>query len=317
MLCSIIIPLYNKASFVTTAIESVLSQSYQDFEIIVVDDGSTDDGASIVKAIPDHRIQLIQQVNNGVSYARNQGIELAKGELICFLDADDWYLSSYLETVVSMASRHPDIAFFATNYKCISTSSLNTASFSWDPGNTQSVEIIDDLFSRWGNRPLFVINSVAVRHKHLIQFKPCFPPGEQWAEDQDLWFRIAEKSLLAYCSMPLVGYRKDVDESLCSIYELECILPPTFVRLEQRAVDRQPPDRVRNSALRLVDQCKITLARRLVMNGRRYDAFIELLNARREMISRRWWVSLMMCLLASPVFISRWENWRIQRARDW
>jgi len=317
MFCSIIVPLYNKADFVTTAIQSVLNQSYQNFEVIVVDDGSTDDGASRVQAINDHRIKLIQQANSGVSCARNEGIEFAKGDLVCFLDADDWYLPTYLETSVSMALRYPEIAFFATNYKCVSVSNLNQATNYWNPGDTHTVEIIDDLFSRWRNRPLFVINSVVIRYEHLTKFKPYFPPAQQWGEDQDLWFRIAEKSVLAYCPSPLVGYRKEVNDSLCANHEPQCSLSPTFIRLEQRAVSRKSPDRLRDSALRLVDESKITVVRRLIMNGRRYDAFMQLLNARRGMVSRRWWASLIMCLVVSPALVSRWENWRLKRTRDW
>jgi glycosyltransferase involved in cell wall biosynthesis len=317
MFCSIIIPLYNKADFVAMAIQSVLNQSHQNFEVIVIDDGSTDDGASIVRAIPDHRIKLTQQANSGVSCARNLGIDLAKGELVCFLDADDWYLPMYLETMASMASRYPEIAFFATNYKIISVGSLNQASISWNPGDTRTVEIISDIFSRWLSHSLFIINSVAIRHTHLIQFNPYFPIGEQWSEDHDLWFRIAERSRLAYCPAQLVGYRKEVEGSLCAIYEPQCSLLPTYIRLEQRAVDRQPQDGLRNSALRLVDENKITVVRRLIMNGRRYDAFMQLLNARRGIVSRRWWVSLIMCLVISPGLVKRWESWRLQQIRNY
>jgi glycosyltransferase involved in cell wall biosynthesis len=317
MFCSIIVPLYNKADFITAAIQSVVNQSHQNFEVIVVDDGSTDDGASRVRAIDDHRIKLIQQANSGVSCARNQGIELAKGDLICFLDADDWYLPTYLETIVSMALRYPEIAFFATHYKSISVSSLNQASISWNPGDTSVVELIDDIFYRWRFSSLFFAGSVAIQRTHLTQFKPYFPPGQQWYEDHDLWFRIAERSLLAYCPAQLVGYRTEVDGSLCNIYGPECSLPPTYIRLEQRAVDRQLPDRLRNSALRLVDHFKITIVRELIMNGRRYDAFVQLLNARRGMVSRRWWVSLIMCLVFLPSFVRCWENWRGQRTHEW
>ena len=317
MFCSIIIPLYNKADFVTAAIQSVLNQSHQNFEVIVVDDGSIDDGASRVRAIHDHRIKLIQQANSGVSCARNQGIELAKGDLVCFLDADDWYLPTYLETIVSMALRYPEIAFFATHFKCINGSNLEQTGLSWDPGDTHTVEFIDDLFYRWRDRPLFVTNSVAIRHTHLTQFKPYFPAGEQWAEDQDLWFRIAEKSRLAFCPAPLVGYRQEVDGSLCAINELHCSLSPAYIRLEQRALDRQLPDSLRNSALRLVDDAKITVTRSILIDGRRYDAFMQLLKARGGMASRRWWVSLIMCLVGSPAFVRRWEKWRILRTRDW
>lgn len=315
MFCSIIIPLYNKADFITAAIQSVLTQSHQNFEVIIVDDGSTDDGALRVRAIPDHRIKLIQQVNSGVSCARNQGIELAKGDLVCFLDADDWYLSLYLETVVSMALNYPEIAFFATYYKCISNP--NQTDMSWDTGDTRNVELIDNFFYRWRLSPIFVTNSVAIRRTDLSQFKPYFPLGEQWAEDQDLWFRLAEKSRLAYCPAPLVGYRKEVNGSLCSIYKPCLLMAPAYSRLEQRALDQQFPNNHRNSALRLVAEFKISLARSILMDGHRYDAFIQLLNAWRGMPSIRWWVSLIMFLTSSPAAVSRWENWRHQRAQKY
>lgn len=316
MFCSIIIPLYNKANFITVAIQSVLNQSHQNFEVIVVDDGSTDDSALLVRAIHDDRIKLIQQANSGVSCARNQGIELAKGDLVCFLDADDWYLPTYLETIVSMALRYPETVFFATYYKNVSPINQNQKGMYWDPGDTHTVELIDDLFYRWRFGTLFVTNSVAIRHAHLTQFKPYFPLGEQWAEDHDLWFRLAEKFRLAYCPAPLVGYRMQVDDSLCAIYDFRS-LSPAYIRLEQRALDRQPPDNLRKSALRLVAEAKINFVRSALIEGRRYDAFIQLLNAWRGLASRRWWLSLMMCLAGSPALVSRWENWRLQRTRDW
>jgi glycosyltransferase involved in cell wall biosynthesis len=316
MLCSVIIPLYNKAEFIEAAIQSVLNQSHQNFEVIVVDDGSTDDGASQVQAIHDHRIKLIQQANGGVSSARNQGIELAKGDLVCFLDADDWYLPAYLETIVSMASRYPEIAFFATYFKTVSNRNLNQTSMSWDPGDTSTVELIDDLFYRWRFSMFLFTGSVAIRRLYLNQFKPYFRPGEQNGEDHDLWFRLAEKSRLAYCPAQLVGYRRDVDGSLVATCDY-CSLLPVYIRLEQRALDRQLPDNFRNSALRLVAEAKVTIARRLLMDGRRYDAFMQLLNTRRGMVSRRWWVSIIMCILGTPTFVRLWENWRNQRTRDW
>lgn len=315
MLCSVIIPLYNKEAFIEVAIQSVLNQQYQNFEVIVVDDGSTDDGASRVRAIHDHRIKLFQQPNSGVSCARNQGIELAKGDLVCFLDADDWYLPTFLETIVSMALRYPEIPFFATSYKEVSLSKLNQSSMSWDSGDTHTVELIDNPFYRWRFGLFFCTCSVAIRHTHLTQFKPYFTPGEQLGEDTDLWFRLAEKSRFAFCPAPLVGYRREVNDSLCKIYKPLSLLP-AFVRLEQRALVRQFPDNLRYSALRVVANHKITVARSLLMDGRRYDAFMQLLNAKRGMVSKSWWVSLIMCMVNSPAFVNRWENWRQQRTRD-
>jgi glycosyltransferase involved in cell wall biosynthesis len=314
MLSSIVIPLYNKAEFISFSIQSVLNQSYQDFEIIVVDDGSEDDSVSLVQAIPDRRIKLVQQENMGVSCARNKGIEIATGDLVCFLDADDWYMPAYLETIVSMAERYPDIPCFATRFKNVYFDGPDQAEMFWDPGDTAAVEIIDDLFHYWRFDELFFTSSVAIRRQHLAQFEPCFPPGEQSAEDLDLWFRLAEKSRIAYCPAPLVAYRRDVDGSLVAIGD-RSVLMPAFARLEQRALARQLPDKLRNSALKLVAETKITVARMTLINGQWADALMQLINAWRGMGSKRWWVSLMMCMIASPVLASRWEQWRHRRKR--
>lgn len=314
MLCSVVIPLYNKARFIEAAVESVLRQHYPDFEIIVIDDGSKDDGPARVNAIPDHRIRLVRQTNQGVSCARNKGIELAKGDLVCFLDADDWFLPAYLETMVGMAKAHPDIVFFSASYREISA--LDDSTSTWDCAEPGQFDAIDDLYRQWRVRgPFFFTSSVAVRRAALIGQQPCFTPGESMGEDQDLWFRLAEQGLLLFCPAPLVAYRVDVAGSLCST-NTERNLLPVYRRLEARALRRQIPERFRSSALRLVAHAKVGVARSLLVSGKRIAALGNTLDAWREIGSRRWWVSLMMCMLASPALASRWEHWREEQARN-
>ena len=96
-LVSIIIPCYNASSYIKETVGSVLAQTFQNFEIIVINDGSTDSSSSIVKTIKDDRIHLVEQENQGVSSSRNNGLYLAKGEFISFLDADDLMHPSFLE----------------------------------------------------------------------------------------------------------------------------------------------------------------------------------------------------------------------------
>lgn len=308
MLCSIVIPLYNKASFIEEALQSIFNQTYQNFEVIVVDDGSEDDGVERVRSIQDHRLTLVQQSNAGVSSARNHGIELAQGDLVCFLDADDWYLPQYLNTVVAMAKDYPELLFFATNYKLVDID--KGAEKFWDVSASLDVEIIDDLFyhSRMGVS-LFNIDSFAVRRLPLLQFQPCFPLGEQMCEDQDLYFRLIEKSAFAYCSQPLTAYRKGVDDSLCSTYQGSSLFP-AYLRLEQRALNGQMPERMRSSALMMAAELRISDARHTLIAGQRYQGFKQLLGIQRGMMSRRWWVSLLMCALASPAAVQQWDDWR-------
>jgi len=112
---SVVIPLYNKGPHIARALNSVLAQTFQDFEVIVVDDGSTDDGAEVVRGVDDPRIRLIQQENRGVSAARNRGIEAARAELIAFLDADDEWLAEHLETIIRLRRNALEVGIYATS----------------------------------------------------------------------------------------------------------------------------------------------------------------------------------------------------------
>lgn len=106
---SIIIPLYNKQNYIRRTLESVLSQTYEDYEVIVVNDGSTDDSLQEVLKVADPRIRVIDKENGGVSSARNRGIQEAHNEWICFLDADDIMYSNCLEEYRRLHEEFPDI----------------------------------------------------------------------------------------------------------------------------------------------------------------------------------------------------------------
>lgn len=109
---SVIVPLYNKEQIIERTVKSVLNQSFTNFELIIVNDGSTDNSFEIVKNIQDKRIVLIEQSNGGPSKARNTGVKAAKGDWIIFLDADDELLSDAMENFMKLARQHPDIDIF-------------------------------------------------------------------------------------------------------------------------------------------------------------------------------------------------------------
>ena len=113
---SIIIPLYNKEKYIKKVIESVLKQSFQDFEVIIVDDGSTDKSASIVETINDNRIRLVKKCNGGVSAARNYGLQFVSTDLVFYLDADDILMPNTLDTLYKLYLRHPNCDIFTGNF---------------------------------------------------------------------------------------------------------------------------------------------------------------------------------------------------------
>ncbi len=113
---SVIIPLYNKSKYIERTINSVLNQSFKDFEIVVVDDGSDDDGPGKVKVINDSRIRLIRQVNKGVSLARNRGINESNGRYIAFLDADDFWCECHLQCARDFFNKFRHVKWYASRW---------------------------------------------------------------------------------------------------------------------------------------------------------------------------------------------------------
>ena len=307
MLVSIVIPLYNKAKFIAEAVESIRAQTHSSWEIVIVDDGSTDDGAAIVAAMADPRIILERQPNGGVSRARNRGIDLASGEIVCFLDADDWYGPYYLETLVRMATSYPAMQYFATGYRRLYPH--QHVDWSARPPQALECELIDNFFERRRlDGHIVCTNAVAVRRAALLPLQPCFPPGESHGEDQDLWFRLAERYPLCYCPWPLVAYRMEVEGSLMT-RQPNSTLVPMLCRLEQRALQGVLTGPARQSALRLVAEARVNVSRGMLQEGRRKDAIVELWRARRAR-SRRWCMAAFMALVFSPAMINRWAEWR-------
>lgn len=118
-LVSVIVPTYNRGRFILEAIDSVLSQEYPNFELFVIDDGSTDNTAAVVQAIDDPRLQYIQQDNRGRSNARNRALSLASGVFITFLDSDDLYLPGKISLQVEYLLKHPETGMIYTSAYCI------------------------------------------------------------------------------------------------------------------------------------------------------------------------------------------------------
>jgi len=309
MLCSVIIPLYNKQDYVAGAISSVLSQSWGAVEVIVVDDGSVDNSALVARSIGDPRVRVISQSNGGVSAARNRGISEARGELILFLDADDWYLENFLETMVGLANRYPEKQFFACGFKRVASEQADLLK---ESGDRHAVELVDNFFARWRRGAFFCTNSVAIRRSSLDHIHPWFPPGESLGEDQDLWYRLVEQFGIIFCPAILVAYRIDVEGSLCAVGRL-LEIPPNYTRLEKRVRSGNFNPSLRYEALQLVVDMRLTVARTLLVNSNRRCAFVELYRAKAGVLTKRWWITFAMILVATPSLVMRWELWRSKK----
>lgn len=229
---SVVIPLYNKQDFISKCIESVLTQRFSSFEVIVIDDGSQDDSENIVKEIKDDRVRYFHQKNGGVSAARNRGIEEASGEYIAFLDADDWYEDDFLNAVHKSILEHPDADAFTTGYFKHKNGAVTVSTLSANQKQYQSI-VINDFYQNWTKGAFFFTSSCVVRKEYFIKNKICFPPSESMGEDQEVWFHLAEHGCIVFTDAALSNYNMGVSNSLsfnsCLLEEL-----PFITRLKAR-----------------------------------------------------------------------------------
>ena len=213
---SVIIPLYNKEPHIKRALDSVINQTVQDFEIIVVNDGSTDKSADVVKTFSDARIRLINQKNAGVSVARNRGIDEAKSELIAFLDADDEWMPGYLKTILRLREKYPCAGLYATSLK---TEFIDNVLTDKDeelrkliPDEGLILNFFKVNLKDISHKDIFYTSSVTVPKKIFLELGG-FQTGFWWGEDIDMWGRIALKYPFAYSSQVCAVYYQNVVNS--------------------------------------------------------------------------------------------------------
>ena len=312
---SVVVPLYNKAPYIESALQSVLEQTMQDFEIIVVDDGSIDDGAELVSAMGDSRIRLVRQANGGVSRARNAGIEMARGEWVAFLDADDWLHPDYFASLIEAQQQHPDADVVSTLFMTIDHTDHDVWPPQWRlPVHPFPVERIVDLPVRWMQSPTLHTSAVAVRTSRLAAMQPCFAPGESVGEDIDLWLRLGEVSPIVLVQVPLVAYRSSVQNSLSGAIP-RLVVPAFMHRMRDRGLGRSGAmtSADRRSLLKLVSHMEVTLAREALAGGSRAKAVKMLFGNCRVGRSLRWWSTAAMVLLFPGPLVRHWETWRVRR----
>jgi glycosyltransferase involved in cell wall biosynthesis len=206
---SVIIPLFNNGPYISDALNSVLSQSIQDFEIIVVNDGSIDDGMKIVQTFDDPRIILINQHNKGESATRNQGVTYAKADIIAFLDADDQWRPCFLETILTLLEKYPQAGVFATGIVEIIDNKEVFQQYRTIPNNGYE-GIVPDFFKSAILGDRFITCSSVALKKTVFLNVSGFKEGNAWGSDADLWARIALQYPIAFnskiCSMYFIRH---------------------------------------------------------------------------------------------------------------
>jgi glycosyltransferase involved in cell wall biosynthesis len=183
---SIIIPLYNKEKFIENTLKSVLQQSFTDYEILIINDGSTDASEAKILAFHDSRIQYFYKENEGVSETRNYGIKIAKSDYITFLDADDYWYPNFLEAMFLNIGKFPEQKVFAGAIEIENPKNVIPSSYSI-PKSAESI-VVNYFEASYQEGVIFT--SCAAFHKSVFEAVGDFDPNIKSCQDTDLWIRI-------------------------------------------------------------------------------------------------------------------------------
>jgi len=209
---SVIIPTYNRAGYLGEAIQSVLDQTFSDFELLVVDDGSTDNTREVVASFKDVRVRYIQQENRGVAAARNAGIKASDGEYIAFLDSDDIWLPENLEIKVKLLDSRPEVGLVCSDAYFFDNSSGATLCRLWhDPKSPAWFDPV-----RAARQPLkelirkgcLIMPPASLVRSQVVTAVNYFDESLPTSEDWDFIIRIVQRFQVEIIDMPLLKVRR-------------------------------------------------------------------------------------------------------------
>ena len=197
---SVVLPTYNYARFLPGALDSVLAQTFTDFEVLVIDDGSTDGTAEVVRPyLADPRVHYRRVANGGPSRARNLGIGLARAPLIAFLDADDQWLPTKLDKQLALFRRDPSLGVVYTRRRLVDEEGYE---LEWREPALHRGNVLEALFTA-----NFVCLTSCLVSRRVFATVGLFDEALRQSEDYDLWLRVAERFRFDYVDEPLVHYR--------------------------------------------------------------------------------------------------------------
>jgi glycosyltransferase involved in cell wall biosynthesis len=285
---SVVIPLYNKALYIGRAIESVLNQSVQSDEIVIIDDGSTDNSVSEVLKFKDSRIRLIQQPNAGEGATRNNGVAEAQYGLVAFLDADDQWKPDFLLNIKRLRNNFPDCGAYGTAYEII------------DPGGSSShpvlkgvppapwIGIIPNIFKMLEYDSPFCSSSIAIPKNVYWELKG-FSEGVTQGADKMMWIRLGSKYPIAFSPSRQAIYHREAINRACNIFEPT---PAAANLIDRMITNGEIPISLLDDARNYYAALKLQKARLMVIQGHAESArgLLDSIKRNRKYRSQAlWW----------------------------
>lgn len=324
---SVIVPLYNKAPYVARTLQSVLYQTYDDYELIVVDDGSTDGSCEAVEKMTldnpkmrdlhdSGRFKLIKQVNSGVSTARNNGVKMSCGDYLCFLDADDWWADCFLEGINGLINDFPEAGAYGTAYYYYKNAHGRILDYALPKDFCVGYINYFRCYADSMQMPLWT-GAVAIPNNVFVEF--CgFSEKLTLGEDFYLWVRIALKYKVAFLNKPLSYYFQDLPASQRAVGRLHDPKTHMLWGLD----DLEPVEKTNEDYKRLIDKLRVTGLYQYYLDKRYKNAAIQELKKvdwgkqplsvrlryKMPVVLLRMWYSFM-------VFGSKVKQWMIRKKR--
>lgn len=266
---SVIIPTYNQAGYLAAAVQSVLGQTFGDFELIVVNDGSTDNTKEEAFRFSDPRVRYIYQENRGLSAARNTGIQASTGEYIALLDSDDIWLPQKLELQIGLLASHPEVALVYSDADLFDDQSGAVTGRFLDGKRVFSGKVFRQLLSTQ-----FIKPSTTVVRRSVFQTVGYFDESIREVQDRDMWLRIARQFDIEGIGISLVKVRShssNVSKNSEKVWEGRAIVLNKAARTLALSPDEL---RVLNKSLSII---YYQHGRYLVLQGRPREARRKLL----------------------------------------
>jgi len=200
---TVLMSVYDSEKFLREAIESILTQTFTDFEFLIINDGSKDSSLKIINSYKDPRIRLISRANRGLTFSLNQGLEIAKGEYIARQDSDDISVPERLKKEVDYLDTHPSVALVGSNYTVIDDNgdTLTTTTVFTEPNDLKLTQITCNQYGH---------GSIMLR-KSILKKTGLYDKSVGYVEDYDLWTRISRVADIANIEESLYLYRRNAD----------------------------------------------------------------------------------------------------------
>lgn len=291
---SIVIPLYNKENFIQDTLKSVLNQSFQDFEVLIIDDGSTDKSLEKAKSVSDNRIRIFEQENKGVSEARNKGIKEANTNYIAFLDADDYWYPHFLEEMHKHIKISPQQKVFACAIEFqIKDKTIPSVYSIEKKGGYQVVNYFESSLKQ-----SVLWSSSAVFEKSVFEVSGVFNPNYQAGEDTDMWVRIGLRFPVVFIWK--IGARYVFAQNSLSLSRKKLVSKADFE--EYVELEKQNPQ-----LKKFLDYNRFSLAieNKLSKNQKNFERFINQINPNNLSLRKKILIKLPSSILLLLIQLKR------------